>query len=512
MHNETLVLAKNIVKKFPGVIAINNVTFDIKSGEIHGLVGQNGAGKTTLVKIIYGVYRPDYGKLYVNGKEVKFNSPRDARKHGIMLVNQEITTIPHLTVLENIFLLGSMWNQNIFKKINYDNLRDKTEKLLSMLGVNIDANSKVMNLRVAEKMIVQIAAALTIDAKVILLDEPTSPLPPEEVKRLFDIMLQLRDKQIGIVFITHRVKEVLQISDRITVLRNGNKLATLEGSQKSEDKLIELMLGVDLNDFYKVRMYLTATKKSYEGQKPFLELKNIYTKPFQPIDIPLKDINLKIFKGEILAILGLVGAGKTELGKTIVGLQNIEKGEIIIENQKVNIKSPVHALKYGIYYLPEDRKNEGLIPELNVAANMIISALNEFTHLGFLDTAKEYKTSMEMKEKLNINMPSPYEKITKLSGGNQQKVLLSRGLLIKPKLLILDEPTIGIDIGAKVEVRKAIYNIAKNNNITIVFLTSDPDEALGLADRIIIMRSGRIIADFINENLNRSLIINVMTG
>ena len=510
--NETLVLAKDIVKKFPGVVALKKVTFDIRRGEIHGLLGQNGAGKSTLVKIIYGVHRSDQGKLYVKGKEVHFKSPRDARAHGIALVNQEITIIPHLTVMENIFLLGSLWNQGIFKKIDYNSLRKKAEQILDMLGVDIDPDTKVRDLRAAEKMIVQISAALTMDASVILLDEPTSPLPPEEVKKLFDVMLQLRDRGIGIVFITHRVKEALLISDRITVLRNGVKLGTLEGSEKNENKLIELMLGIDPTEFYKIRISVADIRKPMEGEKPLLELKEVTTKPSRPIDVPLMDINLKVYKGEVLAILGLVGAGKSELGKTIIGLQPIEKGEIFVEGRKVHIRSPVHALKHGIYYLPEDRRTEGLIPALHVAANMTMSVLGKFTKLVFIDSAKEYETCMEMKNKLNIVMPSPYEKVIKLSGGNQQKVLLSRGLLVRPKLLILDEPTVGIDIGAKVEIRKAIYNIARNEGITVMLLTSDPDEALGLADRIVVMRVGRIVASFINENLERDVVIKAMAG
>lgn len=510
-RKNVLVIAKNIVKKFPGVVALKNVTFDIRKGEIHGLLGQNGAGKSTLVKVIYGVHKPDSGKIYVKGKEVRFSGPADARRHGIVLVNQEITVVPNLTVMENIFLLGRLWKRNIFSKLSYNELREKTEKIIGMLGIDIDPNMKVKDLRAAEKMIVQISAALTMDAEVILLDEPTSPLPPEEVNKLFDVMTQLRERGLGIVFITHRVKEALEICDRITVLRNGVKLGTLEGEDKREDKLVRLMLGIDPNEFYKVRSEATI-RKPLLSEKPILEIRDLSTIPSSPIDVPLKNINLKVYPNEIHAVVGLVGAGKSELGKTLIGLQPIAKGEIIIKGKRVHIKSPVDALKYRIYYLPEDRKTEGLIPNLHVIANKTISSLRVFTKLLFIDHEKEYNMAMELAKRLNIVMPSPYEKVIKLSGGNQQKVLIARGLLAKPEILIFDEPTVGIDIGAKVEIRKAIYELARKEKITVILLTSDPDEALGVADRITVMRNGEIVANFINENLRREDVIKAMTG
>lgn len=504
-------LAENITKKFPGIVALRDVTFDIRRGEIHGLLGQNGAGKSTLVKIIYGVHKPDSGKIYVKGREARFSDPGDARRHGIVLVNQEVTVIPNLTVMENVFLLGRMWKEGTFKKINYSELRKKAEEMIDTLGINIDPSARVKDLRAAEKMIVQIAAALTIDAEVILFDEPTSPLPPEEVKKLFDVMNQLRDKGLGVVFITHRVKEALEICDRITILRNGVKMGTLEGEEMNENKLVQLMLGVNPEEFYRVRVDAN-NKRLLPSETPVLELRNLSTDSQTPRDIPLRNINLRIYPAEIHAVVGLVGAGKSELGKSLVGLQRVIDGEILIKGERAYIKTPVDALKYGIYYLPEDRKTEGLIPNLNVISNMTISSLKNLTKLLLIDGKKEYDVTTHLAKRLNISMPSPYEKVIKLSGGNQQKTLIARGLLAKPEILILDEPTVGIDIGAKIEIRKTIYELAHREKITVLLLTSDPDEALGLADTISVMRNGRIVASFINENLNREEVIKSMTG
>lgn len=509
---DLLILAKDIVKTFPGVVALRNVTFDLRRGEIHGLLGQNGAGKSTLVKILYGIHRPESGKIYVKGKEVEFKNTRDARTHGIVLVNQEISIIPNLTVMENIYLLGEMWKENMFSKIDYNSIRERTLKIFNMLEVDIDPNLKVKDLRTAEKMIVQISAALTMNAEVILLDEPTSPLPPEEIRRLFEILHQLRTRGLGIVFITHRVKEALEICDRITVLRNGVKIGTLEGEELSESRLIQMMLGVDPNEFYKVREEVFTGTGKYVSEKPILELRNLSTQPLTPADTPLRNINLKVFPGEIHAIVGLIGSGKSELGKTLIGLQHILEGEILVEGSKVHIKSPIDALRYGIYYLPEDRKTEGLISSLSVIENMTISALKKFTRILLINRRNEHDSAIQLTKRFNIIAPSFYEKVDKLSGGNQQKVLVARGLLAKPRVLILDEPTVGIDIGAKIEIRKIIQSLARDEGITVLLLTSDPDEALGLADTISVMRNGTIVASFLNVNLDRNVVVKTMTG
>jgi len=507
-----MLMAKDITKIFPGVVALNKVSFDVMSGEIHGLLGQNGAGKSTLLKIIYGVHRPDGGEIYIDGKRVLFKSPRDAREHGIVLVHQEITVLPHLSALENIALLGFMWKKwsHPFNKRDFEYY---VENLLSEYGFELNLRSKVRDLSVAEKMLVQIIAALSINAKLLLLDEPTSPMSPKEIEKLFIDMEKLKKEGIGIVFVTHRVNEALQICDRITVLRNGIKVATVNSKDVNTQELVKLMLGRELKEFYLVRDFTDIDSILAKAVKsiPLIELRDIVTQPRTVTEVPLKRVNLKVYQGEVVAVVGLLGAGKTELGKTMIGLTKVIGGEIRYLGRPVKITSPAHALKLGILYLPEDRRMEGLIPEYNVIANMDISTLSSLSRGGLIiDFKREAEIGNEMVRKLNIVTPSLYVKILKLSGGNQQKVLVARAILSKAKLTIFDEPTIGIDIGAKVEIRRLMYRIARDQEIGVLLLTSDIDEALGVADRIYVMREGTIVGEFINKNLDRDAIVKLL--
>ncbi|MEM1525959.1 MAG: sugar ABC transporter ATP-binding protein [Ignisphaera sp.] len=512
MGKNLAILAKNIVKKFPGVIALNNVNFDAAYGEIHGLLGQNGAGKSTLLKIIYGIHKPERGELYINNVKTSMKSPRDARKHGIVLVHQEITVIPHLTVLENIALLGFTWN-TLMSKFSWRDFRMSIEDLLSKFDIDLDLSAKVRNLGAAERMIVQIVSALSINAKILLLDEPTSPLSLHEIERLFSVLNQLKKNNIAMVFVTHRVNEALEICDRITVLRNGEKIATIESKSIDTHELIKLMLGREPEELYRFRIEGEAKLllEKYSMTTPLIELVNISTKPSSPNEIPLKNINLKVYPGEVVAVFGFVGAGKTELGKTIIGLTEITSGYFKYMGRTVKIKSPVHALRYGIYYLPEDRRVEGLIPHFTVASNMTISSLHQFAKAGtVLDLSKEVSVANNMVKILNIVTPSPLAKILQLSGGNQQKVLVARAMLSNAKIVVFDEPTVGIDVGAKAEIRRLIYRYSREKGVSSLVLTSDVDEALGIADRIYVIKDGVIVKEFINERLDRDEVIKVL--
>mgnify|MGYP001626199930 CR=1 FL=1 len=506
-NNNIILKVHNITKIFPGVVALNRVSIDLRAGEIHGLLGQNGAGKTTLLKILYGALKPDEGKIYVYNKEVNFNSPTDARKHGIVLVSQELIVVPHLTVMENIALLGFKWNEKSFSRFNYSEVKDRVEKIFHMLDVSIDPEAKVKDIRAAEKMLVQIAAALSVDAKIILLDEATSPLSPEDVKKLFNILEQLKEKGIGIIFVTHRVKEALSICDRITVLRNGLKIKTFEKDKGeiSEYDIIEAILGIDPKEFYYVKdVHETKVSRTKEE---ILRIENLSTIPKSPVEVPLANINLNIYKGEITAIFGLMGSGKTELGKTLIGLTKIKSGKILIMGREVKIKSPNHAKSLGIFYIPEDRRNEGLIHNLTVSQNITISSLEQFSKGIFIDNTKEITAVKTIVNKLNIITPSLNALITKLSGGNQQKSLVGRALLSKPKIIILDEPTVGLDIYAKREIRKLTRDMVISEDITVLWLTSDPDEALGIADRIAVMKDGKIKAILERADIDRETLV-----
>lgn len=501
--------AKNITKIFPGVVALNKVSIDLRIGEIHGLLGQNGAGKSTLLKILYGALKPDEGNIFIYGKEVHFRTPADARKHGIVLVSQELMVIPYLSVMENIAFLGFKYKDKLFRKLNYDEIKERVEKIFQILKVNINPESRVKDLRAAEKMLVQIATALSMNAKIILLDEPTSPLSPEDVEKLFRVINQLKETGIGIIFVTHRVKEAISICDRITVLRNGIKVKTFEGKEINEYNIVEAMLGIDPKEFYYVKSLQEI--KSVEGKSEILRIEQLSTVPKSVIEIPLKNVNLNIYKGEVLVVLGLMGSGKTELGKTLIGLVPIKHGKIFLEGKEIKPRSPTHAKSLGIFYLPEDRRTEGIIPNLAVIPNVTISSLHQLRKSIFIDRIREIGTVNDIVKKLNIVAPSLYVPVVKLSGGNQQKSLLGRALLTNPKLLILDEPTVGLDIYAKREIRRIARDIAINEGISIMWLTSDPDEALGVADRIAVMKEGTIQAILDNIGINKEILVKFMT-
>jgi len=509
LENRQALLAENIVKRFPGVVAVNNVTFELRYGEIHGLLGQNGAGKSTLLKVIYGVYKPDHGNIYIDGRKVVLKSPRDARMHGIALVHQEITVMPDLTVLENIALLGFSWNR-LTSRFDYSSFKEYVDRIMSRFRVELELSEKVRNLSAAERMLLQVVAALSSNAKILLLDEPTSPLSLHEIERLFDVLNQLRKEGLAIVFVTHRVNEALGVCDRITILRNGEKIATVDSRAIDAHTLIKLMLGREPEELYKVRtdkdVELVIGK--YATEIPLIEMRNVFTQPQRASETPLKNINLKIYEGEVVAVFGFVGAGKTELGKALIGLTKISHGDILYMGKRVKIRSPVDAIRYGIFYLPEDRKIEGIIPDFTVTSNMDISSLNIVKRFGiFIDGARELRISLDMIKRLNIVTPSPYARITQLSGGNQQKVLIARAMLTKARLVIFDEPTVGIDVATKAEIRRLIFRYARERGVSSLVLTSDVDEALGLADRIYVMRDGEIIREYINRNVDRDEIL-----
>lgn len=492
-------LAENITKRFPGTVALDNVTFDLEYGEVHGLLGQNGAGKSTLLKILYGYYRPDSGRIVIQGREVRLHNTADARKHGIILVNQEITLMPHLTVYENIALLGFLWGK-AFSDFDKNKIRSQIKDLMGKYGIELNPDLKIRELNAASKMLVQILAALSMNAKIILFDEPTSPMSLRETEQILDVIRALKKNGISITFVTHKIQEAIEICDRITVLRNGKAIGTVNSSNVTEKELAEMMLGIELKGFYSVKegWVNKAIEMENVSKVPLIELHDVHTIPIKPTDVPLRGVNLKIYDGEVVAVFGLIGAGKSELGRLLVGLGKISKGMVLYYGKPIKIKSPTHALeKYKIAYLPEDRKTDGIIPHYSVASNISASALSLISKIKFLlDLRKEHDLAVTMIRSFNIKTSSPYVKITSLSGGNQQKVLVARGLASKVKLLIIDEPTVGVDIGAKIEIRKTIYKLSKEDNVSVLVLTSDLDEALGMADRLYFMHEGKIIREY----------------
>ena len=506
-NSKIILETKNIVKKFPGVIALKGIDFNLYEGEVHAIVGQNGAGKSTFVKILNGIYVADEGEIIINGKKVNIRRPIDAKRHGITLVHQEVTLIPYMSVAENIYLAKIPFTKSPLTRINKKILEDFSKKYLELLGLKIDPWIKVKELSVGEQQLVQIARALAENAKIICLDEPTSALTPAEVERLFQIIREMKESGKSIIFITHHIDEVFRIADRVTILRDGEKVATLNIDQAKPLDVVKLMLGREPSKFY------ISREKGYKAKEtPVLVVKNLSTEPEKIRGIRLQNISFDLYRGEILGIAGLLGAGKTELGKALIGVEKIVSGEIYIEGKRAQIKNPSDALRHGIYYLPESRRIEGLVLLLTIRENIILSSIDRLAKpLGLRNIDKEKQIAIQWIKKLNIVTPSTETRVMNLSGGNQQKVVIAKALESKPKILIFDEPTMGIDIGAKVEIRKIISELA-SQGLSVVLMSSDIDEILALSDRVLILYKGRQVALLPNKDLTRDQLMKLISG
>lgn len=485
---------KGITKRFEGVTALENVDFEIGENEIHGLLGENGAGKSTLMKILHGVLGPDEGEIIVNGNPVVFHNPEEANKHGVNMVYQELHLIPHLTVAENIYI--SQLPRNKYKKINWDKLYGMAAEQTRKLGVNINVKQRVGELSVAHQQLVAILRAIIFDCKILILDEPTSALPKKDVENLFKVMKQLKKQGIAIVFITHKLDEVMQITDRITVLRDGKKISILDTEKATEEKLAELIAGRYIeNKFPKV-------KYEVEDQE-ILRLVNVCVKD------KLENISFTLKKGEILGIAGLLGAGKTEIAKTIFGVYDTAdiSGDIYLKGEKIFITSPVQAVRQGIGYVPENRADEGLLTEHDVGFNISLPALRKVSVKFHIKKSKEHQLVGSLIKSLSVKCSSVRQKVKNLSGGNQQKVVLAKWLAVNANLIIFDEPTRGIDVGAKTAVYEFMNRLVKEG-IGVLLLSSEVPEIYGMADQIIVIRGGKIKhtgkpEDFSEQELQR---------
>lgn len=491
MENENIMAlsVKHITKTYPGVIALNDVSIDFKKGEVHALIGENGAGKSTLMKIISGVTTPDCGEFVVYGKEYEKITPAQASENGIQIVHQEISLVPFLSVTENIFL-GSFIGNGI--TVNFREMRRRVIKLFEDLHItNVDPDAKVEDLTIAQMQLVEIVKAVSRNVQILILDEPTSPLTVKETEILYKIIDTLKKKKVTIIYISHRLGEIFDLADRITVLRDGKKVCTRNTEELSREDLIRLMVGRELNETYPVR----ANKP---GEK-ILELTGVYGNGLQ-------DINLYVRRGEILGLAGLVGAGRTELVRLIYGADRVEQGSIRFSGKEVKITSPKRAVDLGIGLLPEDRKTQGLILELSIKENIILPSLKSISRLTVINKAKEKEIVDEHFRDLSIKAPGSYQVVKSLSGGNQQKVVVSKWLAASPKVLIFDEPTRGIDVGAKHEIYMLMSQLVEQG-ISIIMVSSEMEELLGMSDRIYIMHEGRIAgvledrAEFSQENV-----------
>ncbi len=492
-----------IAKSFPGVQALQGVDFEVRRGEVMALLGENGAGKSTLLKILAGAQVPDAGTIAFDGREVTLGSPHDAQGLGIVTIYQEFNLVPQLSVAENV-LIGREPTRLGF--VDWPAMRRTTRAITREVGLDHDPDRLVADLSVAEQQMVEIARALSMEAKLVVMDEPTSALSEHEVQRLFAIIRSLKARGIAVVFVTHRLEEVMAICDRITVLRDGRLVGAADIAEATVERIIRMMVGREVESLF-------ARRGRHGEGGTALEVAGLTRgrDARDPHAVLLQDISFSVRKGEILGLAGLVGAGRTEVARAVFGADPFERGRVLVDGREVTIRSPADAIAAGIGLVPEDRKQQALFLSLAVRTNLSVAALGRLTRaLGFVDHADERKLVADYRERLNIRMTSPEQAIVNLSGGNQQKVVLARWLALQPKVLIVDEPTRGIDIAAKAEVHHLLYELA-DAGIAVVAISSELPEVMTVSDRIITMREGRITGELTREEASEERLMRLMT-
>ncbi|MBM1105862.1 sugar ABC transporter ATP-binding protein [Aurantibacter crassamenti] len=500
MAEEHIILrAENITKKFTGVTALDGVNLDVHTGKVNVIVGENGAGKSTLMKILSGVY-PDYeGALLLRGEEVNFANPKEAMKKGIAIIHQELNLIPYLSITANIFLGREIVNS--FGILDFKEMNRVTKNLLERLECDISPRTLVSELRVGQQQLVEIAKALLEDAKVLIMDEPTSAITDSEIEVLFRIIQSLKEQQVSILYISHKLDELFIIADRFIGLRDGKMVGTIENvSEASKDDLIRLMVGRDIKNMY--------VKESTDFGDEVLRVDGIsLPKIYDKSEFLVKDVSFTIRQGEVLGIFGLMGAGRTELLETIFGLHpKVMTGTIYIAGKEVKIKSVMNAVENGMGLVPEDRKEDGLVLPMEIFKNISMASVNQVVKNGFLNAQTESELAKKYIDDLRIKTPSYNESAKNLSGGNQQKVVLSKWLATAPKILFLDEPTRGIDVNAKNEIYHVINNLAKNG-LGVLVVSSELPEIMAISDRIIVMSESRITGEFTQSEANEDKIM-----
>jgi ribose transport system ATP-binding protein len=492
---ENIIEMRNINKHFSGIHALSNVSFSVKKGEIHAVVGQNGAGKSTLMKILSGAYQKDSGDIYVNGLRFQSNSVVESHAAGVGVIYQEFALCPDLTVTENIFinrLVESGWI------INWKKLQEKTRQIIHNLGFDIDPCAKVGLLSVAYQQVVEIAKTLSQDVKILVLDEPTAVLSPYETKRLFTLLRDLKDKGTSTIYISHRLPEIFDLSDRITIMKDGSIVKTVKTSDVSMDEVITAMIGKSMNAMFPER-------NSRIGPE-IMTVTNIFN------ESRVSEVSFTVHEGEILGIAGLVGAGKTELARAIFGADSDVGGKVEVNGRTCNIRHPLHAIVAGIGYLPENRKEHGVILDGTLRVNITMAALKKVANsIGLIDIKKEYKEVTNLVNLLKTKITTIECEVSELSGGNQQKVSLSKWLFAENKVIILDEPTRGVDVNAKSEIYNIINDLS-NQGIAFVLISSEIEELLGLCDRIIVLNKGAVAGTVSREEFTTEKILNLSIG
>ena len=500
---EPLLRMSLISKRFPGVQALDDASLEVLPGEIHALLGENGAGKSTLIKILSGAQQPDSGTIEFGGQSVTFVSPHDAQRRGIVTIYQEFTLTPNMTIAENVFI-GREPGLGVF--VDWRKMASETRAITKRLGLELQPMSIVRGLSVAEQQMVEIARALSMKSRLIVMDEPTSALSSAEVEKLFRIIRELKAHGLSIIFVTHRLEEVMQICDRYTVLRDGRLVGSGAIANTTIDGIIRLMVGRQVNALFAHREKTPAgdVVLAVEG------LNRRGNAQDQNASV-LADVGFEVHRGEILGVAGLVGAGRTEMARAVFGADPFDSGRVLVDGRQVRIRSPQNAIRHGIGLVPEDRKQQALFLALAVRVNLSMASHQRIMRWGvFMDETAERAMVEEFRKRLNIRMASPEQLIASLSGGNQQKVTLARWLALRPKVLIVDEPTRGIDIVAKVEVHNLLFEMARSG-IAVVAISSELPEVLAISDRIIAMREGRISGEIKGENATEEVLMSMMT-
>jgi rhamnose transport system ATP-binding protein len=488
--SENILELRNITKSFDGVEVLHKVSFSVQPGEVHALLGENGAGKSTLVKIMTGVYKPDGGEIYLNGMQVHFSGSRESGHAGVAAIYQELSLFPHLDLAENIFIGRQPTMRG--GRINWSQMYKDADELLGSLGVHMDVKQKADQLSIAQQQMVEIARALSINARILIMDEPTSSLTLNEVADLFSLVRRLRESGTAIVFISHRIEELFQIADRVTVLRDGNWVDTVLLKDVNREKLIRMMVGRKISDLF--------PKEDVREGKVALEVENLSREGV------FEDISFKLHEGEILGMSGLVGAGRTDVAQAIFGVKPPTSGVIKIDGKEVRINLPRQAINLGIGYVPENRQLHGLVLRMQIAANISLPRLGSYAKWGWIKDKEEKLSAFTAAQQMEVHAKGIWQKARELSGGNQQKVVLAKWLSVSPRILILDEPTRGIDVGTKAAVH-ALMNQLASEGKAILMISSELPEILGMSDRIIVMHEGHMTGLFTHSEATQEKIM-----
>ncbi len=492
--NENILELKNISKRFSGVEVLHQVSFSLKRGEVHALLGENGAGKSTLVKVMTGVHQPDGGELLLNGVPTTFNNTRESGQAGIAAIYQELSLFPDLNVAENIFV--GRQPTAFGGRIDWRKLYMEAAKLLDSLGVHLDLKQKARNLSIAQQQMVEIARAFSINARILIMDEPTSSLTLNEVADLFRLVRRLRDEGTAIIFISHRLEELYEVADRVTVLRDGAYVDTRPIKEVARDDLIRMMVGRTITNLF--------PKQDVQAGKVVVRVDHLTREG------AFRDISFELREGEILGMAGLVGAGRTNVARALFGIEPPTAGTIEVDGNQIKITSPQQAIALGLAYVPEDRQLHGLIPPMNITANISLPMLHEYSHLGWLRDRVERSSAFQAARQIEVRANNIWQRARELSGGNQQKVVLAKWLSTNPRILILDEPTRGIDVGTKAAVHALMSKLA-SEGLAILMISSELPEVLGMSDRIIVMHEGYMTGHFTRSEATQERIISAAT-